>query len=58
MKTIISTLFLLFFLLPFCQSQTEMPEWPAELEVRGQKVVIYQPQTENYDGSSINARAA
>ncbi len=35
-----------------------MPEWPAELEVRGQKVVIYQPQTESYQGDKMESRAA
>ena len=41
-----------------CQAQNEMPEWPAEVEVRGQNVVIYQPQTESYDGNRIDTRAA
>lgn len=40
------------------EAQNQMPEWPAELEVRGQKVTIYQPQTENYSGEIIEARAA
>lgn len=39
-------------------AQTEMPEWPVELEVRGQNVTIYQPQTESYTGDRIEARAA
>jgi len=39
-------------------AQNEMPDWPAEIEVRGQKVTIYQPQTENYTGDRIDSRAA
>jgi len=39
-------------------AQNEMPNWPAEIEVRGQKVTIYQPQTESYAGDRIEARAA
>jgi len=39
-------------------AQNVMPDWPAEIEVRGQKVTIYQPQTESYTGDRIDSRAA
>jgi hypothetical protein len=39
-------------------AQISAPEWPVELEVRGQKVTIYQPQTESYSGEKLEARAA
>jgi len=55
----IPILFFSFLLLAqTAYAQIEMPEWPAELEVRGQKVVIYQPQTESYSGEKLEARAA
>ena len=49
---------LIVFSAPFAHSQDDMPEWPVELEVRGQKVTIYQPQTESYSGEKLEARAA
>ncbi len=39
-------------------AQTSMPQWPAELEVRGQRVTLYQPQTESYSGEKLEARSA
>ena len=55
-----------FILLPFLLllsaeisfSQEDTLEWPVELVVRGQDVTIYQPQTENYTGEKLEARAA
>ena len=46
------------FLLLNANAQDEMPDWPAELDVRGQKVTIYQPQTESYSGDKFESRAA
>jgi hypothetical protein len=52
------TLVLVVCSVHLANSQDDMPEWPVELEVRGQNVTIYQPQTESYSGEKLEARAA
>jgi uncharacterized membrane protein YgcG len=43
------------------QSDDEAPEespWPNELEKKGYKVVVYQPQPETFEGDKLTGRAA
>ena len=49
------------FLLPVtAQDKAEEPDqpWPNQLEYKGHKIVVYQPQPESFEGDKITGRAA
>ncbi len=58
---ILCMLFDASFLLPVAaQDKEEEPDrpWPNELEYKGHKIVVYQPQPESFEGDKITGRAA
>ncbi len=57
---ILCMLFDASFLLPVAaQDKEEEPDrpWPNELEYKGHKIVVYQPQPESFEGDKITGRA-